>query len=161
MYNDIPLQQQNPSPQAQARVYPMEGNADQQATMHNRQQEFQRILNASVETQLRPVTELVTKIVNRIQEIETYLNNQPSGSSDGLQPKERLMITLYKENIMTRSEVRAGFGLPDDTPLAAKVSPVAYAPVGDIRPKTTNGKKRGRPKKIAPLSVTEEMVSLS
>lgn len=140
MYNEI---QSSPTPpQASARVYPPDAPSGYTPSQPSRQQEFQRLLDSSVETQLRPVAELVNKIVSRVQEIESYLASN-STSPDGLQPRERLMLTLHERGVITRPEIRAAFGLPDDSPLGRTIAPVSYSPA--VPPPAP--KKRGRPRK--------------
>lgn len=147
MYNEI--QPASVPPQATARVYPPDtpsGYTPPPTSSASRQQEFQRLLDTSVEQQLRPTAELVNKIVSRIQEIESYVTSLGSPASDGLQPRERLMLTLYERGVITRPEIRSAFGLPDDTPLGKAIVPVSYSPA--LPPPPT--KKRGRPKKQQP-----------
>ena len=147
MYNEV--QPAPVPPQATARVYPPDtasGYSPAPPSSATRQQEFQRLLDASVEQQLRPTAELVNKIVSRIQEIESYVTSLSPGTSDGLQPRERLMLTLYERGVITRPEIRAAFGLPDDTPLGRVVSPVSYSPAAPA----PVPKKRGRPRKAQP-----------
>lgn len=139
MYNEI--QPPSAPPPASARVYPQETPSGY-ASAPSRQQEFQRLLDQSVENQLRPIADVVNKIVSRVQEIETYLTTN-SASTDGLQPRERLMLTLHERGVITRPEIRAAFGLPDDSPLGRVVSPVSYSPAAPAPVL----KKRGRPRK--------------